>query len=59
MGAVGVHYRGVPPAAGASLRGCVSGVPVLQSHCRENPRLVCYFIIAPRNVRHCPAIERE
>ncbi len=46
MGAVGLHHRSVSAAAGASLRGRVSGVSLLQSHCRENTRLA-HFTLAP------------
>lgn len=46
MGADCLHHWSVSAAAGASLRGRVSGVSLLQSHCRENTRLA-HFTLAP------------
>lgn len=40
MGADSLCRRSVPAAAGSPLRGGVSGVSLLQSHGRENTRLV-------------------
>lgn len=49
MGAVGLHHWSVSAAVGASLRGRVSGVSLLQSHCRENTRLA-HIILAVGSV---------
>lgn len=45
MGAVEFHHRSVSAAARASLRGRVSGVSLLQSHCRENTRLAPFTAV--------------
>ena len=52
MGAVGLHHRSVSAAAGASVRGRVSGVSLLQSHSRENTRLASDFAASPQRPRH-------